>query len=407
MKILQLNWNYNEGSTGKIVECIGDVLRAQGHGVLTCYGYGKDYYDNHSIKVCTPLEHKFNAVIGRITGIPFGGPYISNYRIIKVIESFKPDVVHVHCVNGYTLNVYKLLSYLGKANIKTVVTLHAEIYHTAGCSHAYECEQWKTKCVKCPQFRNGKTSGVYDTTAISWQKMYDAINSFRPENLIITAVSPWLEERAKQSSILRRFKTVYVPNGLDTDVFYHRENKGLIERNQYQKVVLFVTPYFSHDELDLKGGRFLPVIAESLPDYKFIVVASQTASNLKLMPDNVCLWGKANGQNELAQLYSEADVTLLLSKRETFSMVTAESLCCGTPVVGFMAGGPESIAMEEYSRFVEYGDLEAVSAEIENLCSKEFYRTDISNQSNEKYSKETMSSVFFSIYADLVNIQIK
>ncbi len=34
-------------------------------------------------------------------------------------------------------------------------------------------------------------------------------------------------------------------------------------------------------------------------------------------------------------------------------MVTAESLCCGTPVVGFTAGGPESIAIDAFSNFVE------------------------------------------------------
>ena len=38
-------------------------------------------------------------------------------------------------------------------------------------------------------------------------------------------------------------------------------------------------------------------------------------------------------------------------------MVTAESLCCGTPVVGFKAGAPEQIAIKEFSEFVEYGDL--------------------------------------------------
>lgn len=74
--------------------------------------------------------------------------------------------------------------------------------------------------------------------------------------------------------------------------------------------------------------------------------------------------GSCKSREELASLYSVANVTLMLSKRETYSMVTAESLCCGTPVVGFLAGGPESIAIEKFSAFVEYGDLKAIKASI-------------------------------------------
>ena len=81
------------------------------------------------------------------------------------------------------------------------------------------------------------------------------------------------------------------------------------------------------------------------------------SADLEPMPDNVKLWGRAKSQEELAKLYSEADMTLLLSQGETFSMVTAESLCCGTPVIGFKAGGPESIAISSASKFVEYGNV--------------------------------------------------
>jgi glycosyltransferase involved in cell wall biosynthesis len=37
-------------------------------------------------------------------------------------------------------------------------------------------------------------------------------------------------------------------------------------------------------------------------------------------------------------------------------MIVAESLCCGTPVVGFKAGGPESIAIDDYCVFVQFLD---------------------------------------------------
>lgn len=118
MKVLLLNCVYRRGSTGKIVASIADSLRAQGHTVFTCYGLGDEHIDEHSKKVCTKIEHNINSLLSRITGIPYGGLFISNYRIKRVIKEFKPDVVHVHCVNASTMNVYALLAYLAKLGIK-------------------------------------------------------------------------------------------------------------------------------------------------------------------------------------------------------------------------------------------------------------------------------------------------
>ena len=400
MKILQVNCVYREGSTGKIVASLGDTLRNQGHEVYTCYGLGSPSIDECSEKVCTNVEHKFNALLSRITGIPFGGLFVSNYRIRKIIKTFKPDVVHVHCVNASTMNVYTLLKYLAISGIKTVFTLHAEIFHTGGCCHAYDCNKWIDGCHHCDEYKERVHSWFFDRSKTSYKLMYEAVNSFKEGKLIITAVSPWLTDRAKRSAIMRRYPVVYVPNGLDISIFHYRTNVGLINREKYQKVVLFVTPYFGIEETDLKGGRYLPMIAEQLPEYKFVVVSSRRSDKIGNLPNNIQLWGRAKSQEELSQLYSEADVTLLLSKRETFSMVTAESLCCGTPVVGFKAGGPESIAIEQYSHFVEQGNINAI---IEHLKTNIAYDSEaMANQATSLYCQNTMVQMFYMLYIQLV-----
>lgn len=389
MKILLLNCVYREGSTGKIVASIADILRGQGHEVLTCYGLGKSDIDEFSVKVCSNFEHKVNAVLKRLTGIPYGGVFFSNCRIKKIVRDFNPDVVHIHCVNASTINVYNLLKWLAKNNLRTVLTLHAEIFHTAGCEHAFECEKWKTSCNHCEQYKQKVGSWFFDRSKASYKKMYDAVNSFAKDKLSITAVSPWLADRAKQSAIMKAYDVGYVPNGVDTTIFHYRENKGLIDREQFEKIVLFVTPYFGMEETDVKGGRYLPQIAKMLPDYKFIVVASRHSTSLPEMPSNVQLWGRAKTQEELSQLYSEADVTLLLSRRETFSMVTAESLCCGTPVVGFKAGGPESIAPSDICSFVEFGELDR----IVEVCKSVTDRNVV-----DLFKQESMAYCYLDIY---------
>lgn len=402
MKILQINSVYKVGSTGKIVDSIASELRSQGHEVFTCYGIGDSHYDDNSLKICHDMEHNVNALWARISGLPFGGFYLSNQRFVSVIKQFHPDVVHVHCVNSFTINIYRLLKYLAKNDIRTVVTLHAEFFHTGSCGHAFDCEKWKTCCHDCKEYRLLTASRYFDRSATAWKRMRDAFSGFKPDNIAITAVSPWLVERANQSPFLGQYRIAYVPNGVDTQVFHYRPTIGLIERGQYKKVVLYVAPYFNLNEKDLKGGRYLPIMAQKHPDCKFVVVASRTNGSIGQLPSNVQLWGRAKSQEELAQLYSEADATILFSKRETFSMVTAESLCCGTPVVGFQAGGPESIALTGYSWFVEYANIQ----ELSNALNKCMYMTttpkETSNLAISAYSQENMAILYFNVYKSLL-----
>ena len=83
-------------------------------------------------------------------------------------------------------------------------------------------------------------------------------------------------------------------------------------------------------------------------------------------------------------------------------MPVAESLCCGTPIVGFCAGGPESIAIPEYSDFVEYGNIvllkEAIEKRINTVADKE----KIAEIAKEKYSSRVMARNYFNLYMELI-----
>ena len=92
-------------------------------------------------------------------------------------------------------------------------------------------------------------------------------------------------------------------------------------------------------------------MSKYFPEYNFLIIGD--AQQKSSYPENMIFTGRIQDQHLLGELYSLADVCLLTSVKETFSMVTVESLCCGTPVVGFQAGGPENIALPAYSTFVE------------------------------------------------------
>ena len=84
------------------------------------------------------------------------------------------------------------------------------------------------------------------------------------------------------------------------------------------------------------------------------------------IPKNVLFAGEIKEQNEMAKYYSLADVFLICSERETYSMTCAEALCCGTPVVGFKSGAPESVFKGDQVAFVDYGDIQALEEELRN-----------------------------------------
>ena len=401
MKILQVNCVYNTGSTGKIVYDVHTELLNSGFESVVCYGRGAKTNDKNVYKTCGELYSKFNNLLTRFTGIMYGGCFFSTNKLIGIIKKEKPDIVHLHCINGYFVNIYRLIKWLKKNKIKTVLTLHAEFMHTANCGYALECYKWKTGCGKCPRLKSEIKSLFFDRTAHSFKKMKKAFEGFN-ENLVVISVSGWLMERAKQSPILADKEHVVVLNGLDTSVFKYSGGKELREKLGFtnDKVVLFVTPAFSLDPNHIKGGYYVAELAKMMPEVKFVVVGNKN-SELSL-PQNIIDVGRVESANELAKYYSMADVTVLTSKKETFSMVTAESLCCGTPVIGFKAGAPETITIPEYSSFIDYGNVDLLKSTLKEFFQKECNAEEISDLAIKKYDKKEMAKNYISVYENLV-----
>lgn len=400
MKVLQVNCVYKTGSTGKITADLHNALKKKGIESVVCYGRGKKVNEPNVYKTCGELYSKLNNLLSRFNGIMYGGCFFSTNRLISIIKKEKPDIVHLQCINGYFVNIYRFVNWLKKNNIKTVLTLHAEFMFTANCGHSFDCEGWKTGCGKCPKFKEETKSLLFDGTACSFKKMQKAFAGFKKENLIIVSVSSWLMERAKQSPILAGKQHTVVMNGLDTSVFYLRE-AGTIKSElgiADEKIIFHATSNFNNDPNYIKGGCYIIKLAEMLKGKNVkIIVAGSYPENLKV-PDNILLLGKVSNQNRLAELYSAADITVIASKRETFSMVCSESLCCGTPVVGFKAGGPETISLAEYSRFVKYGDLNALYESVSYFLNNAQETDKTAKAAAKTYGSKTMTEKYTEVY---------
>lgn len=407
MKVIQINCVYARGSTGKIVRDIHIDLLDRGVDSYVIHSISrKNETDSRIFGISNRILSILTKIFRVLSGKQFSGAHIQTNRLLKLIKKINPDVVHIHCINGNNINVYRLLTYLSKQKLYTILTLHAEFPYTGGCAHAYECEKWKSECKKCDRIRK-ETGALFDRTKHTWKNYVDCYKQFNSDNLLIIAVSPWLLKRVEQSPILAPFKKKCIFNGIDEKIFYRRSiDSSLILQYlpnfQNEKIVFHVTAHFNVNINDGKGGHYFLELAERLKGLpiRFLIVAN--TANFYELPENVTYIGAISAQEKLAALYALSDLTIITSKKETFSMPVAESLACGTPVVGFCAGGPESIGLEKFSAFVEYGNIEKLCHKVEEfLYVKKFDRDEISQAAIQKYAKRNMIKEYFNCYKKL------
>lgn len=397
MKILQINVCYPYGSTGKICKDIHEGLLKNNIESHILYAYGKKYDDKNVSRISIPLIFKLQSLRSRLTGYAYSGCIYSTKKVINFIKREKPDVVHLQCVNGYIMNIYEILNYLKRENIKTVLTFHAEFMFTAGCAHSLLCEKWKTGCFSCTQLRQHRPhSWFFDRTNKEWKLLQNAYQDF--ENITICCVSDWLRHKASMSPFLMDKKVITIENGVDDTIFkYDYEfsaKKAVLSRyNIYNKnYFVHVTPDFNSI---IKGGQYILELAERMPNKLFVIIGY---NGNYILPPNIIAIPHVENQIELAIMYGAAECTILTSERETFSMVTAESLCCGTPIVGFKAGGPESIALPDYSRFVEYGNINKIQENLIMFENSHLDKQVISSRSISKFNKKNMINQYIKVY---------
>lgn len=401
MNVLQINCVYGQGSTGKLTRALHHALQARGDRSTVVYGRGAGSDEAGAVRLTPELYGKLNKAIACADGLMYGGCRIATDRLFRRLREDRPDLVHLHSVNGNFVNLYRLLAFLKDEGIPTVITHHAEFFYTANCAHAFDCDRWQTGCGCCPDYKTRTHAWFKDATARSWQKMDRAFRGF--SGLVSVCVSPWQAERVRRSPFFRDKRVETILNGVDTTVFRPEAAAELPDRCRRgdERLFLYVTPEFDLSEGHLKGGAYVLALAKALAQYPARIVVVGSADQTP-MPENVQLYGRVEDQRELAALYAGADATILTSKRETFSMICAESLCCGTPVAGFLAGGPETIALPAYSRFCRYGDVEALKRALLEACGLG-PRSVVAGAAKQAYDETDMTDRYLRLYDEMTS----
>ena len=272
-RVLLIDVNCKFSSTGKIVYNLFKGLKEDGRESAICYGRGDEIHEEGIYKFGLDWETNIHAGLARITGYNGCFSPLSTKRLITYIEEFQPDVIHIHELHAYFVNIKPLLEYIKKKKIKVVWTFHCEYMYTGKCGHAYSCTNFMHGCGKCPAVHEYPKSLFIDRTKQMFSMKRKAMNGLDVE---IVVPSEWLAKRVKMS-FLQNVKTSIIHNGIDTNIFKEQNTKNI--RNELKipsenQVVLAVAPDIMSES---KGGKWVLKLAKAMNDkpITFILIGAQ------------------------------------------------------------------------------------------------------------------------------------
>ena len=384
MNILQINVIYGHGSTGKIVQALHEEYKRQGHDSHVLFGRGPKGEDNSVVRTCFLWEAKLWRFIQLFTGNSLGGSPLSTWNLKRHIQKLNPDVVHIHCINGNMCSVFSLLKWLRKKGYKVVLSHHAKFMFTGGCG-LNMCEGFASGCSECP-LKKSVFGSLYLGKPSKNIRRLAKLHMDEPW-IRHTYVSPWLKEQAEKSALLRNADNNVALNPIDTNVFNPAPSGKVLRDRPY---AFFPTSLHA----EVKGWQWIESVGACLKELGLDLLVTGSGKEV-FSGSNIVDVGHISDQSFLADYYRQARVTLVLSQCESFSMPVVESLCCGTPVCGFKAGGPESIAPEDYGA-VENGDVEHLIKVIER--SMDVDRSKLAIKAMETFSTPHIAEEFLKLY---------
>lgn len=361
MRVLMINSVCGQGSTGRICTDIANELIKQGHECKIAYGRGcvPERYKDIAYRIGSNFGVYANGIKARLFDSEGFNAKHATRQFIEWIKKYNPDVIHLHNLHGYYINIVTLFDYLKTCGKKVVWTLHDCWTFTGHCSYftAVKCEKWKNFCKACPQ-KFSYPKAFIDRSGRNYGKKRQIFTNV-PDLTIITP-SKWLATLVEQS-FLREYTVKVVNNGIDLSVF--RPSKSdFVEKYglQDKKIILGVASVWD----ERKGFNDFIKLADKLDDSYRIVIVGVNKKQTKLLPKNIVAIQRTNNAQELAEIYTSADVFFNPTYEDNYPTVNLEAQACGTPVVTYDTGGSvESVPKEN---IIEVGDYEIFLSIIKN-----------------------------------------
>lgn len=403
-KLLQINVVVNSESTGRIAEEIGQVAINAGWDSYIAYGREKKQGSSSKlIRIGGECDIRLHGIQTRVFDNHSLGHSSrkATKQLIKRIEEIKPDIIQLHNVHGYYLNVNVLFNYLNTKDIPLVWTLHDCWPFTGHCSHFdyIGCEKWKKYCHKCPLTKGYPSSLIFDRSFKNFEDKKKLFTSLKNQTFI--PVSKWLSSLLNQS-FLGIYPSRLIHNGINTQTFYPKNNDRI--RKKYNLGNRFTILGVANTWSLPKGLNDFIWLSSALGDEFRIIIVGVSSKQKEKLPPSVIGVERTDSVDELAEFYSASDLFVNPTYQDNFPTTNIEALACGTPVITYHTGGSPETIDDTTGVVVEKGDRKKLLHAIFEIKKrgKKTYSDACRNRALLLYRKEDRFREYIELYESLV-----
>lgn len=378
---------------------MGDIQReaiSRGYETLSFVGRRKLFSDIPAEKFGNAFSFWLHVILTTIFDRQGYGSYFSTRKLIKRLRSENPDIIHLHNLHGYYLNLPLLFDYLkNEYHGKIVWTFHDCWPFTGHCPYftVAQCEKWKTECSRCVNKKKYPISLFCDASKRNYYDKKLLFSNFT--DLTIVTPSEWLKRLVEQS-FFKSYPVRVIPNGIDLDVYYYARCNKVEQKYQIpddKKIILGVASIWEKR----KGIDDFFELADHIGEEYRIVLVGVSKVQKKMMKPNMIGIERTENVKELTALYSRADVFMNPSREETFSMVTVEAFACGTPVIVLDTSAVKELVTQDNGIVLEQYTTSDYLAAIRKIENKGVDRQQVA-QTAQCYDYRVTNSKIMELY---------
>ena len=388
VRVVQIS-TFSYKAAGNIMMNLHRAMMKNGIDSYVVWGRGRKAENDHEYFMDDSWGVKLHGVYTRITDKTGFASTLSTRKLLNWLDEIEPDIIHLHCIHGYFINISLLFTYIKEKNIKVIWTQHDCWAFTGHCAYfdACGCEKWKTGCHDCEQLTTYPASRLMDNSKWNWKTKKEL---FTGANVTVVTPCEWLSELVK-ISFLREYPIRVIYNGIDTNVF--KPTKSYFKKKneiEAKKMILGVASEWT----ERKGLRDFIELDEMLDKKEYVIVlVGVSKKQVENLPKDIIALNRTNNIKELVEIYSAADVYFNPTYEDNFPTTNLEATACGTPVITYDTGGsPESV---DPRAVVQKGNLNRVK---DIICSElQIFKPRL----RDEMKVESMVAEYIQLYRDV------